>query len=228
LRFRFEQAAADDEGASIAAVLSPMMSCEEAWLLAWFAREVGPQATLVCGYVPVEGDDEVFAQGFTINAVKCPNRRGVERVIERFGGNALAFDEFVAAAGESKFKAAYVVGGYPGEWVSKDFKKAAGKIKLLVTHDLFATALDDAATVRIPSASWAEREGSFVNCDGLIQPFARAIAPLEGVKADGQFFYELAGETGLFRAKKVRALMAADMSEFAEAFEPQKEPVFAH
>ncbi len=238
LRFRFERAAkAADDGAAVAAVLSPMMSCEEAWLLARFIRDVAPQTALVLGPIPVEGDDATFpkgsagvppASGFVIKAERCPNRRGIERVIEHFGGATLTFGDFAGQAGEGKFKAAYVVGGYANEWVSKDCAKALAKVEFLVLHDLFASPLGATATVQIPSASWAEREGSFMNCAGLLQPFERAIVPLEGVKADGQFLYELCGERGLFRAAKVREALAAAVPIFGDVYVPPDPPRHAH
>jgi NADH-quinone oxidoreductase subunit G len=228
LRFRFERAASANDGAAMAVVLSPMMSCEEAWLLARFIRDLAPQAALVSGPVPVEGEDEAFPKGFVIKAERCPNQRGVQKIIEHFGGTALTFGDFVGAAGEGKYKAVYAVGGYPREWVTKDIAKALANVELLAAHDLFFSALDATATVQIPGASWAEREGSFVNCDGLLQPFERAIVPLEGVKADGQFLYELCGERGLFRAAKVREAMAAAVPSFGEVYVPPDPPKHAH
>lgn len=232
LRGRFEEAAKADDGAGVAAVLSPMMSCEEAWLLARFVRKAAPKAALVLGYVPVAGKDETFAKGFTIKAEKCPNRQGIEKLIKGLGGPTLKFDEFVAQAGQGKFQAAYVVGGYPQAWtddaLSKALVQAAAKVPFLVVHDIFPSPLAAAAAVQIPSVTWLEREGSFVNCDGLLQTFERAIVPLEGVKADGQFFQELAGEPGLFRAAKTRQALAAAMPEFANVHVPKEEPKYAH
>jgi NADH-quinone oxidoreductase subunit G len=228
LRDRFASVGAEDEGAAVAAVLSPMMSCEEAWLLGRFIRSAAPQATLVLGHVPVEGEDRTFTKGFVIKAEKCPNRRGVEQVIAHFGGSTMSFDEFVAAAGGGKFRAAYVVGGYPKEWITEEQAQALSKIETLVVHDLFPSRLDARAAVQIPSASFVEREGSFVNCDGVLQPFERAITPLEGVKPDGQFLYELAGESGLFRAEQARASAAAELDMFANAYVPPDEPKYAH
>ena len=216
------------EGRSVAAVLSPMMSCEEAWLLARFVRGLAPQTTLVAGHVPVVGRDQTFPTGFVVKAEKCPNRRGIETIIEHLGGPSASFGDFLAQAVEGRFGAAYVVGGYPGEWVTPEMAAALAKIGFLVIHDLFPSPLDALAAVRIPCATWAEREGTFMNCDGLIQPFDRAIPPLEGVKADGQLFYELAGETGLFRAATVRAKMAADVPQIKEVFLPRDLAKHAH
>ncbi|MEP0847210.1 MAG: (2Fe-2S)-binding protein [Phycisphaerae bacterium] len=228
VRYRFSQAAAADGGAACAAVLSPMMSCEEAWLLATFMRGVAPQSTLALGFVPVDGADKRFPKGFTIRAEKCPNRRGIERLIEHFGGATLKFDELVKSAAEGKFKAAYVVGGYPTTWVAKEHAAALAKIETLVVHDIFPSLLDASAAVQIPGASWAEREGTFMNCDGLLQPFERALRPLDGVKPDGQFLHELAGSKGLFRADGVRKAMASSIPWMADVFVPRPAPQHAH
>ncbi|MCK4340882.1 MAG: (2Fe-2S)-binding protein [Phycisphaerae bacterium] len=228
LRQRMQTTLGEGGGSELALILSPMMSCEEAWLLAKHIREMAPEATLVLGHVPIVGEDRTFPKGFVIKAEKCPNRRGVETIIEHFGGNTSTWSDFLAQAVEGKFKAACVVGGYTEEWVTKEVAAALAKVELLVVHDLFPSALDETAAIQIPSATWAEREGTFMNCDGLIQPFERAIPPLEGVKADGQFFYELAGETGLYRAKKVREMMAAELPQFAEVFIPCDVPRHAH
>ncbi len=215
-------------GRGVGVVLSPMLSCEEAWLLASAVRGIDPQATLVLGHVPVSGQDQQFPKGFVIKAEKCPNRRGVELILNKLGGPQMGFGDFVGAADSGKFATVYLTGGYPGDWVDPRWLPALGKVKTLLVHDLFPSPLADLASVRIPSASWAEREGTFMNCDGLLQAFDRSIPPLEGVKADGQFFHELADRDGLFRAAKVRQEMAAAMPEFKEVFVPREAPKHAH
>jgi NADH-quinone oxidoreductase subunit G len=212
----------------IAAILSPMLTCEEAWLLAKFARSLAPQATLVLGHVPTVGQDQTYPKGFTIKAEKCPNRRGVETILQHLGGPTASFQEFLGQAVEGRFRAAYVTGGYPNAWVMDPIATALAKIPFLVVHDLFPSALDAVAAVQIPGSAWAEREGTFMNCDGLLQPFERALPPLEGVKADGQFFSELLGQPGLFRARTVRETMAAELPQFSEVFIPRDLPKHAH
>lgn len=224
---RFKSAAAD-QGAGLAAVLSPQMSCEEAWLLARFVRSVAPQAALVVGYVRVVGQDKKFPGGFILRAEKCPNRRGVERICEALGGPTLTWSDFLAAARGGRFQAAYLTGGYPDAWIDEQAAAALRQIRVLVLHDLFSSPLDDHVSAQIPGASWAEREGTFMNCDGLVQAFERAIRPIDGVKADGQFLAELAGEPGLFRAARVREAMAARLPEIAQPFVPRTEPKHAH
>lgn len=223
LRRHFQEA-----GSKAALVLSPMMSCEEAWLLTQFARACNPAATLVLGHVPVVGEDQHFPKGFVIKAEKCPNRRGVDTILKHAGGKTLDYQQFLRGAAEGAFSSAYVVGGYRAGWLDDAASKALGRIAFLAVHDLFPSPVAQQAQVVIPGAAWYEREGSYLNCDGLLQVFERAVPPLEGVKADGQFYAELNGEAGLFRAAAVRERMAAQMPEFGEVFTPRPLPEHAH
>jgi len=228
LRNQFEEAARRDGGAGVAGVLSPMLSCEEAWLLARFIRNVASGATLACGYVPAVGEDQTFRKGFTIKREKAPNQAGIERILKYLGGKTQTFAEFVAAAAAGKFDAVYLTAGYAGPWVGDDLLGAVEKVDLLVVHDLFPSPLERAASVQIPGAAWTEREGSFMNCDGVLQHFDRARPPREGVKADGQFFHELCGEQGLYGAVRTRAALAKELPEFAEVHIPKDPPPQAH
>lgn len=233
-RVRFGKVVKDHGDVKIAAVLSPFMACEEAWLLARFIREIAPKSTLVMGPVPVEGEDRAFPQNngdsakFTIRAEKCPNRRGVEMILKNAGGASVAFEDFIKKAGQDEFAAAWVVGGYPNEWVTKEFAAAFGKIKMVFAQDLFPSPLTETAEVIVPSCSWAERSGCFVNHQGKIQPFAAAISPLEGCQQDGNYLFGLSGESGLYNASRVRTMMAKTMPQFGELHVPPPLPVHAH
>ena len=84
------------------------------------------------------------------------------------------------------------------------------------------------AAVVLPSCAWVERDGSFVNSVGLVQPFERVIKPPEGARRDGQYLYEIAGYEGLYSGGRVRELMAERISAFAEVCEAPPRPVHAH
>jgi len=234
VRVRLAEIAQADGADKIAAVLSPFMSCEEAWLLARFVRDVAPQAALVMGSVPVEGQDEKFpkddgqAVRFTIRSEKCPNRRGVEMVLEAAGGTILPFDEFMKTASEAAFSAAWIVGGYPQAWVSKELAGALSKIQHVVAQDLFASALTDAASVILPGCAWAERSGCFVNCQGVVQPFEAAIVPPQGCQQDGNYLYAMAGFTGLYDPEKVRDMMAQTVPAMGQVRVPPPPPEHSH
>lgn len=231
---RLRQVVDKQGGKAVAAVLSPFMACEEAWLLATYIRKVAPEATLVLGPVPVAGEDSNFPKGnghptrFTIHAEKCPNRRGIEMILSQLGGNTAKFEDFVARASKEEFAAAWIVGGYPTEWVTKELVAAAPKIGTLIVQDIFPSALTEAADVTIPSCSWAERSGCFVNYQDKIQPFNVAVVPLEGCQSDGNYLNGLHGTAGLYNAAKVREKMSQTMPQFASLHVPPLEPAHAH
>ncbi len=235
LRFRIAEHVREEGPAKVAAVLSPWMACEEAWLLMQFLRQIAPEATLSLGPVPVFGEDQRFPVGlngkapkFTIRKEKCPNRRGIEMLFEHSDGSVVDFSDFVKRATEGSYSTAWIVGGYPSKWVTPEMAKIAGKISFLVVQDLFPSELSDAATVVLPACAWVERDGCFVNFDGLIQPFERAIQPPEGARRDGQFLFELAGYQGLYSSERVREMMAASLHAFGDVWVPPPSPAHAH
>lgn len=235
VRFRFEEYVRDHGSGGVAVVLSPFLACEEAWLLIKFMREIAPEASLVMGPVPMEGEDQSFPVGaskdetkFTIIKEKCPNRRGIEMLIEAAGGVSMAYADFVERAGKGDFTAGWIAGGYPRPWVEKKLAQAVEKFRLLVVQDMFPGDLTAAATVVLPACAWVEREGSFVNAAGLVQPFERALEPPDGAMRDGQYLFELAGYSGLYSGERVRELMAETLPAFAEVYEAPVAVVHAH
>ena len=235
VRFHVAQHATESGGDKLGVVLSPFMSCEEAWLLIQFLRETAPECMLTMGPIPMEGEDQSFPAGasdgdvkFTILKEKCPNRRGIEMLLTVAGGNQCTYDQFVDKAGNGDFALAWIVGGYPKAWVSKDLVKAVGKIEHLVVQDLLTSDLIGAAEFVLPACAWSEREGSFVNAAGLIQPFDWATNPPDGARRDGQYLYEIAGYAGLYNGERVRALMAENIPAFKEIHEAPTQAVHAH
>lgn len=237
LRFRFQEHLGETKGVNrrVGVILSPFMSCEEAWLLARFALEMDDKAVLAMGPVPHDGEDRHFPVGatdraarFTILKEKCPNRRGVERILAASGAEGVGYKDFCTRLGEGAFSAAWIAGGYPNSWVDDGLVKGADKLALLVVQDLFPSALTEKADILLPACAWVEREGSFMNADGLVQPFERAVNPPERAMRDGQYLYELAGFEGLYSGERIRELMAATMPEFAALCLAPPEPEFAH
>lgn len=236
VRVRLESLVRSAGSVRIAVLLSPFMACEEAWMLASFVRSIAPECTLAMGPVPYEGEDDAFPKGssngaavkFRVLAEQCPNRRGIEMILDSLGGTRQAFDEFVKKAGEGTFAGAWIVGGYPKPWLTKELEGALGKIETIFAQDLFPSALTDAATIVMPSCSWAERSGTFINAQNKVQPFEAAIAPIEGCQSDGHYLHAIWGGQGLYQAAKVREAMAKSMPAFASIHVPPPMPEHAH
>jgi len=179
---------------NLALLVSPMLSCEDAYHLARYALSVDPDAMLAVGPVPFHGEDKSFPGGFTIRAEKAPNARGVRRVLEALAGgkpvaNAQGFESALASG---KFGAAIVSGNYPTNWVTPSLTKALASAGTVIAIDTLPSAVTEMATVVLPGAAWVEKAGSFENATGRLQSFEKAIDPLEHAKCESQIALDLA------------------------------------
>ena len=178
---------------NLALLVSPMLSCEDAYHLARYALSVDPDAMLAVGPVPFHGEDKSFPGGFTIRAEKAPNARGVRRVLEALAGgkpvaNAQGFESALASG---KFGAAIVTGNYPTNWVTPSLTKALASAGTVIAIDTLPSAVTEMATVVLPGAAWVEKAGSFENATGRLQSFEKAIDPLEHAKCESQIALDL-------------------------------------
>ncbi len=213
-------------GSAIAAAISPMLTVEEAYLLAKFIKGLSAEAKLYLGWIPTVGADEHFPQDrkgkpigpvkFTIRAEKCPNRRGVEEVLKHFQGELLGFDRLLADAGD--LKALYLTAGYPPRlkpWTDAKVVETLAKVPLLIVQDLALSPIAAAARFVMPSASFAEKDGCFVNHAGLAQQIHWAVRPGTLGRTDGQIFLYLLERRGLIQASAIRQELASEIPFFA-------------
>ena len=213
------------DGSKFVAVFSPMMTLEEAYLLAKFLRSGSAKPVLVLGPVPTVGEDDRYPKNhkgeapaadktkFTIRAEKCPNRRGVELILKHFQGELITFDKALPRIDRGEFTGAYVVGGYvyPNTGFCEESTKALAKLSTLIVQDIMRSPLTDAATVLLAGGSFAEREGTFVNHAGLAQLIRPVLRSLGDTRNDGRLLFELAGRKGLYNSAVVRKEMAVEI-----------------
>lgn len=217
-------------GAALAGVVSPHLTCEEAFLFMAYLRSLAPDALLALGPVPSVGEDDVYpkarwgnghpggaATRFTIRAEKCPNRNGVEAVLRHFQGEVVAFDRVREQLESGRIRAAYVTAGYPESvWSEPDVARFS-KLDVLVVQDIHESPLARAATIVLPGAAAPEKDGSYVNHAGLLQFTERAIRGGGSSRVDGRVFAELLGRVGLYNAEDVRRELATTVPYFAAA-----------
>ena len=205
---------------SVAAMLSPDLTVEEAYLLAKYVRQVDPQGPIVLGPIVTHGEDETFKNGFTIRAEKCPNRRGVEEIVAHFMGRVATVDDLLAGIEAGEVRALWASGGYKQDWVDAETAGRLAAVDCLVVQGLFASPLLDLATYRLPAAAFAEREGSYVNHADRLQSVAWAIRPPAGVRTELGVYWELLTMPGLPKARRVLDEVAAQIAFFSPAIDP--------
>jgi NADH-quinone oxidoreductase subunit G len=201
----------------LAAVLSPHLTVEEAWLLAKYVRGIDARAIVALGPAPIVGEDETFKNGFTIRAEKCPNRRGVEEIVASFMGQATTLEDVLSAAETGEIAAAWISGGYQHEWIDEPAAARLSGLDVLVVQDLFDSPLLRRAHYQLPGAAFAEREGSYVNHADRLQSVVWAVRPPAGVQVEAGVYWQLLKLPGMYRARKALSELAAEVIFFAVA-----------
>ncbi|MEX2673121.1 MAG: molybdopterin-dependent oxidoreductase, partial [Phycisphaeraceae bacterium] len=190
-----------DKGApgssSLAVMVSPMLPCEEAYLLGKLALAIDPQATLAVGPVPVKGEDKHFPGGYTVLAEKAPNARGVRRALGQLSDQVIEYDDLLKQLKDGQFAATLITGNYPSNWATPEFVEAlTSGDRYNVLIDTLPSALDEKVDVMLPGATWAEKAGTFENHKHRLQSFKQAIPVIELAKNEGQIALDLLAAIG--------------------------------
>jgi NADH-quinone oxidoreductase subunit G len=211
-------------GASLVGVLSPMLTCEEAFLLAKYLKSLSGDVRLALGRVPTVGEDDHYpkthdgsagAPRFTIRAEKCPNRRGIEAILAAFEPEILDFDRVIAQIQAGAAKGLVLCGGYSHAWLSPAETDAIARPEIVVLFDILKSTATSNADYVLPGAAWAEKEGSYVNHAGLLQMTERAVRLPGQARSEGRTFWELTGGERLYRAADVLQELAREVEYFA-------------
>ena len=114
-------------------------------------------------------------------------------------GNAgLSALEMLEQAEAGKLKGMFIVGENPASSFPRPslVRKALASLEFLVVADMFLTETAQLADVVLPSASFAEKEGTFTNFEGRTQPVRKAIEPIGECLPDWKIILQLSKEMG--------------------------------
>jgi len=129
--------------------------------------------------------------------VDCPEAR--QKFEQAWGamlpGKAgLSAREMIAAAGEGKLKALYILGEdlVAGAPDSPQLRRNLQACDLVILEEIFLSETSHYADVLLPGVSFAEKSGTFTNTERRIQLVNQAIQPLGEARPDWQILVELA------------------------------------
>jgi formate dehydrogenase alpha subunit len=120
--------------------------------------------------------------------------------------------EIIEQAKLGNIKCLYIVGedpilSFPGSHLVKD---ALASLEFLVVQDLFLTETARLATVVLPAASFAEKDGSFTNFEGKINRIRRAIKPVGDSHPDWEIIVSIADKMKMpFPFSRIEDVMSA-------------------
>ncbi len=107
------------------------------------------------------------------------------------GGGTLT--EILDGIREGRIKALYAVGENPLGTLPANagVRDALAKLDLLIVQDAFLTEIGACAHVVLPAALAAEKDGTFLDGQGMLQPVVRALDPPGEAREDWAIFSEL-------------------------------------
>ena len=110
----------------------------------------------------------------------------------------LTVTEIMSAAGKGAVKGLYIMGENPviSDPDSNHVRDCLEKCEFLVVQDIFLTDTAEYADVVLPSASFAEKDGTFTNTERRVERIRKVIEPPGEAKADWQILCEVAKKMG--------------------------------
>ncbi|MFW6053418.1 MAG: 2Fe-2S iron-sulfur cluster-binding protein, partial [Persicimonas sp.] len=173
-------------------IVSPQASCEDLLLAKRFADEhLGADRLYLGGKLDGKEDD------LLIKADKNPNTRGVEAV---WGGmdDIADFEQLVDDIEAGEVTSLYMMGTHipADEKLERRFLDSLDDLELFVLQAMHRGKLYEKAHIALPACSHAEKDGTFVNFEGIAQPFYRAFEPHGESLPDWKIFMRLAGALG--------------------------------
>lgn len=191
---------------SIAMIASARMTNEEMFLAARLAKTLGISLFDVLPRAQ-KGD------GFLISEDGNPNTSGAKL----FGLATGKLSEIASGVASGKIKALLVLGED-----ATDCGIAAtdlAKLDALVVTGILADKTTAAASVVLPSASWAEKRGSMINAKGRIQRLNQAVSSPGEARDDWEILRDLiqaaGGSNGIYTIDELFKQMAGETTALA-------------
>jgi formate dehydrogenase alpha subunit len=136
-------------------------------------------------------------QKVTDDSVRANMERawGIDKLPKDVG---LPVTDMMQKALEGEVKALYVIGENPmvSDPDLNHAKKCLENLDFLVVQDIFMTETAQMADVVLPSASFAEKEGTFTNTERKVQRVRKALHPPGEAKEDWEIICELSERMG--------------------------------
>ncbi|HET7874434.1 MAG TPA: molybdopterin-dependent oxidoreductase [Methylomirabilota bacterium] len=204
----------------IGVLASPQMSNEDLWVLRRLCDHL--RVTNRDWAVPpqVPGDEDTLL----IRADKNPNSRGAELVGVNPGPGGLDAWGMLEAAGQGRLKLLWVFHHdlFASAWTPADVRAALDGAETVVFQGPSANGVSARAHWVLPSAAYAERDGTFTNFEGRVQRFRQALDPLGEARPDWEIVARaaapLAASDRVFAAERVEQVftaLAASVPAFA-------------
>ncbi len=202
------------QGDAVGVVVSPQGSNEDFYLLSKLISDVwGTSRILLASGEPGYADD------FLIHADKNPNTRGAQEVGLPAPATAANLAALAEAIGQGAVKVLYAIDtDLEAAFGADAASRLATQLDCLIVQTSNERPGWDQAHVVLPSAMYAERDGTFTNFQGRVQRFNAAFAPRGEALPAWQIYQRLAQELGQSWSYSSAEAVLMDMATAIPAF----------
>lgn len=132
----------------------------------------------------------------------------------------LTATQMMEKAHNGEIKALYIIGENPmiSDPDLNHARKGIEKLEFLVVQDIFMTETAQLADVVLPSASFAEKDGTFVNTERKVQRVRKALDTPGDSKQDWQIICDLATRIGYEMPYKDAESIMAEIAEVTPSY----------
>jgi formate dehydrogenase alpha subunit len=171
------------------------------------ACDMGALPVVFPGYQPI-ASDEVRAKFSKAWGVELSGKAG------------LTMTEIFDAALDKQIRALYVMGENPllTEPNVNHTRESMEALDFMVVQDIFLTETAQLADVILPAASFAEKDGTFVNTERRVQRVRRAVRPRGNSKPDWEICQLLANKLGFNWKYTSAAEIFAEISSLTPSY----------
>ncbi len=193
-------------------LVSPRMTNEELFRIRQLFRD---QLGIENVESRVPNNGAIYSDDFLITADKNPNTRGADILHPASPGS----EALLRSCAEGRIHFLYIFqhdlsSGYDLKFVSE----ALRKVDCVVFQGSWNQPVAELADVQLPSAVYAEKEGTFTNIQGRVQRFSAAVSPIGESLPDLNILAQLASELGIPLPDVSAKQVLGEIGRYVESF----------
>lgn len=200
---------------SLAVLLSPQQSNEELYVAERFFSQLTDRSRIFL----VSPNRPGYQDHFLIQSDKNPNTAGAKLL--GFEPEENMVEKLASLAEKDTLKILYIFGQDIVTLFGDAARQLLKEMDFVVFQGSNRNETAPLSSLVLPSAVYAEQEGTFTNSGGLVQPFRRAVMPLKGVWEGIHILIAIAERMGINvphgRADEIFTLLAKNIPGFKKS-----------
>ncbi len=147
--------------------------------------------SLVLFYSKEKTNDQIFAK-FRISGDKNPNTMGIKTIFNNVHDiSEKSINQLINQALSNSIDTLILIGGIPNDSIPNKLKEIFDNVKTIILLEHSQNALSEKAFLSLPTLTFAEKSGSYINDQKRIQRIFPAVEPITSGKSEDHIIQEV-------------------------------------